>query len=176
MREVLIIVTVLAPLSLVSFGGGASILAPMQEAFVVTHRWITAREFVDFFAISRASPGPGAMLVALIGWTAAGWAGALAATLAIFLPSSILCYRVARIWNTYRGTPLHQALERGLLPIGTGLTVSGAMITQRTADTGWMGWAVAITAAAVVVSRRVHPLVVLAGGAAAMLGARSIGL
>src|SRR5262245_1040489 len=75
MREIGQIILVMVPLSLVSFGGGASILAPLHEAFVNQYRWISSREYTDFFAISRASPGPGAMLVALIGWKQAGWAG-----------------------------------------------------------------------------------------------------
>lgn len=173
MRELAVIVAVMAPLSLLSFGGGASILAPLHEAFVTNYGWLSAREYVDYFAISRASPGPGAMLVTLIGWKISGWAGAAVATAAIFLPSSILCYRVAKVWNRHRGTPLHTALERGLLPIGTGLTMAGAIITQQTSQTGAAGWLIALAATAVLVSRSLHPLVVLACGGAVFLMLRT---
>jgi chromate transporter len=174
MRELGVIVAVVLPLSLLSFGGGASILAPLHEAFVRNYGWLTGREYVDFFAISRASPGPGAMLVTLIGWKISGWAGALAATIAIFLPSSILCYRVAKVWNRHRGTPLHTALEQGLLPIGTGLTFAGAIITLHTSETGVAGWLIALTAAAVLVWRSFHPLPVLAIGGLVMLVIRTM--
>lgn len=169
MREIVALIVVLAPLSLLSFGGGASILAPLHEAFVTHYGWMTSREYVDYFAISRTSPGPGAMLVTLIGWKLASWPGAVVATIAIFLPSSLLCYRVAKVWNRHRGTPLHQALERGLMPIGTGLTFAGAILTQHTSQTGAVGWVLAITAASILILRNLHPLLVLACGGSLML-------
>jgi chromate transporter len=174
MREITALITVLAPLSLLSFGGGASILGPLHDAFVQHYQWLTSREYVDYFAISRASPGPGAMLVTLIGWKLAGWAGALVATIAIFLPSSLLCYRVAGIWNRHRGTPLHRALERGLVPIGTGLTIAGAVITQHTSETGAAGWIVALATTALLTWRNVHPLIVLTCGGMLFLGLRGM--
>lgn len=175
MREIAALVTVIAPLSLLSFGGGASILAPLHEAFVTHYGWMTSREYVDYFAISRISPGPGAMLVTLIGWKLASWPGAIAATIAIFLPSSLLCYRIAKVWNKHRGTPLHRAFEQGLLPIGMGLTFAGAILTQHTAQTGALGWIIAISTAAVLVIRSVHPLLILACGGALMLLLRQLG-
>lgn len=174
MREIIALVIVLTPLSLLSFGGGASILAPLHEAFVTHYQWLTSREYVDYFAISRTSPGPGAMLVTLIGWKLAGWPGAVVATIAIFLPSSLLCYRIAKVWNRHRGTPLHRALEQGLLPVGTGLTLAGAIITQHTSGTGALGWVIAVAAAALLLWRSVHPLLVLACGGVLMLGLRAV--
>lgn len=164
MRELLALIVLFVPLSLASFGGGASILAPMHDATVDTHRWLTQREFIDYFAISRASPGPGAMMVTLVGWKVAGWSGAIVATLAMFVPSSLLCYRVAKFWNGIRGTPLHTALERGLQPIGTGLALAGAVLILRTSDGGLLGWLVAATSITLVLWRDVYPLVVLAVG------------
>ncbi len=176
MREIAALIIVIVPLSLLSFGGGASILAPLHEAFVTHYNWLTSREYVDFFVISRTSPGPGSMLVTLIGWKVAGWTGAVVATIAIYLPSSLLCYRVAKVWNKHRGTPLHRALEQGLLPIGMGLTFAGAIITQQTSQTGAIGWALTITATIVLLWRNLHPLMVLACGGALMLMLRAIGL
>ena len=73
--------------------------------------WFTGREFVELFAIARVTPGPGSMITALIGWRVAGIAGALVATIALYLPAAMLCFLVARIWNRYRGTRLHTAIE-----------------------------------------------------------------
>ncbi|MGE0628412.1 MAG: chromate transporter [Hyphomicrobiaceae bacterium] len=166
MREIAALLTLFLPLSLLSFGGGASILAPMHDATVQQYGWLTPREFVDYFAISRASPGPGAMLVTLVGWKVAGWAGAIVATIAIFLPSSIVCYLAAHAWNRHRGTRLHTALERGLVPIGTGLSISGAILVLRLGESGLLGWIVAIVATALVMWRNLHPSLILALGGA----------
>ena len=174
MREIAAIIWVITPLSLLAFGGGASILAPLHDAFVNHYQWLTAREYVDYFAISRTSPGPGAMLVTLIGWKLAGWGGAVAATISIFLPSSLLCYRIAKVWNRHRGTPLHRALEQGLLPIGTGLTFAGAIITQHTSGTGALGWVIVAIATGVLMAKNLHPLLVLFGGGLLMLLVRMV--
>jgi len=82
-RTLLALVVVFVPLSLLSIGGGASLLADMEHQSVTVHGWTTPREFADLFAISRVAPGPGTMLAALIGWKVAGWAGAVVATVAL---------------------------------------------------------------------------------------------
>jgi chromate transporter len=161
-----VLVLVFVPLSFVTIGGGAAILAPLNHQAVDVHHWLSQREFVDLFAISRAAPGPGSMLVALVGWKVARWAGALVAVVATFLPSSLLCYGVARAWNRYRGTALHSALERGLAPVGTGLLMAGAFSILRAAHAGVLGWGIALGATAILAWRNLHPLIILfAGGA-----------
>ena len=49
---------VFVPLSLLSIGGGPSILAGIQNAVEARH-WMSQHDFVDLFAIARAAPGPG---------------------------------------------------------------------------------------------------------------------
>lgn len=159
------LVLVFAPLSLVAVGGGGSILPDIQRQAVDVHQWLTARDFVDYFAISRAAPGPGSMLVTLIGWQVQGWVGALVATLALIVPSSLLAYAVSRVWNRYRGRNWHTALERGLAPIGTGLILSAALTVFQIAGAGAIAWIVGIGAALILtLAPRLHPLLVLATG------------
>src|SRR5947209_1684601 len=118
---------VFAPLSLLSFGGGNAVLADIAQQSIFVHGWTTEREFADLFALSRAAPGPGSMLATLIGWKVAGVAGALAATLAFYLPSAILVFAVARLWGRWRGSRWHEAVERGLAPVAAGLFLSGGI-------------------------------------------------
>jgi chromate transporter len=108
------------------------------------------------------------MLVTLLGWKVAGWTGALVATLALFVPSSLLCYGVTRMWNHYRGRHWHTALESGLAPIGAGLILAGVFAIFRIAGAGILSWAVAGVSAAILAWRpTLNPLILLAGGAAA---------
>ena len=90
------LVKVFAPLSLISIGGGQSIVGDIHHEAVDVHQWLTQARFIDLFAISRAAPGPGALLTTLIGWDVSGFAGALVASLALFVPSSLLAYLVTR--------------------------------------------------------------------------------
>lgn len=157
---------VFVPMSFLAIGGGVSILAPIHHQAVEVYGWITQREFVDMFAISRAAPGPGSMLVTLIGWKVAGWTGALVASLGIFLPSSILCYAATRAWNRGRGTRLHAALEKGLTPIAAGLMLAGGLAIVRSSDSGALGAIVAVLSTAILFWRSFHPLLMLFMGGA----------
>ena len=58
-REASPVERLLAPLSLVSFGGGPAIYATLQHEVVDLHQWLTPSQFLDLFAIARAAPGPG---------------------------------------------------------------------------------------------------------------------
>jgi chromate transporter len=165
-NPLLALLAVFVPFSLVSFGGGPSIFAGVQHQSVDVYHWVSAREFVDLFAISRGAPGPGTMLTTLIGWKVAGWWGALVATLGLFVPSSILCYCVARVWGRYRGRRWHTAVEKGLSPIGAGLLLAGVISIFRIAETGVVAVMLALASAATVhVFKNIHPLVILGAGA-----------
>ena len=162
-----LMVVIFAPLSLLSIGGWVSVLAEMHNEVVEVRGWLTQREFVDIFAISRAAPGPGALIVALVGWKMAGWAGAIVGCLAIFVPSSLLCYAVGKVWDRYRGAPWHMALELGLTPVGVGLLCAGGLSIMRATGGGITAWAIAMAAAAVFIMRpKTHPLIILVIGGA----------
>jgi len=106
------------------------------------------------------------MLVTLLGWKVAGWTGAMIATLALFVPSSLLCYGVTKMWSRYRGRHWHTALEKGLAPIGAGLILAGVFAIFRIAGSGILSWVVAGMSAAMLAWRpTLNPLHLLAGGA-----------
>jgi chromate transporter len=164
----LTLIAILAPLSLASIGGATSIYAPLQHQTVDTLHWLTPREYLDLFAIARMAPGPSSMLAALIGWKVAGIAGAAIATVAIYLPSSLLCYAIARVWHQHRGKPWHRACEAGLTPVAAGLVLAGALTLLRLAGTTVLAWVtVAVVAALLTWRPKLHPLILLACGAAA---------
>ncbi len=166
-RPLLALAFVFGPLSLLSIGGGASLLAEIAHQSVVVHGWTTDREFADLFAISRAAPGPGTMLSALIGWKVAGVAGAVAASAALYLPSSLLVYGLARVWGRWRGSVWHAAVERGLAPIAAGLVLSGGIAVLRASPGGAAVWAAAGIATALLLWRpKLHPLALFAAGGA----------
>jgi chromate transporter len=174
-RALLGLVLVFGPLSLLSIGGGASLLAEIEHQSVAVHHWTTQREFADLFAISRAAPGPGTMLSTLVGWKVAGWAGALSATAALYLPSSLLVYGVSRLWGRWRGSLWHGAIERGLAPIAAGLVLAGGLAVLQAAG-GAAVWAAAAVATIVLLRwPRLNPLILFAAsgvlfGIAACLG------
>lgn len=167
-RPLIDLARVFALLSLLSFGGGNSVLAEMQRQ-VTALGWVSPREFLDFYAIGRAAPGPGMQMVALIGWHVAGWAGALVAATAMFLPSSLLIFAVTAVWGRLPDSPGKQAVQQGLAPIAVGLTLAGAVALLRTSDDPPRTIATALICGAILLKTRVNPLFLLVPSAALFL-------
>ncbi|HEX7748121.1 MAG TPA: chromate transporter, partial [Bordetella sp.] len=69
--------TTFVPISLVTVGGGQTTLAEIQRQVVDLHHWMTQAQFLNAFAITSMAPGPGSLLVTLIGWQVAGFWGAV---------------------------------------------------------------------------------------------------
>jgi len=161
-----LLLRVIVPLSFVTIGGGASIIADLERQSVSVNHWMTAGQFLDLFAISRAAPGPGSLLVSLIGFQVDGIVGAIVASLAIFVPTSAILYVLARIWRHYRDANWQQAVERGLAPVAAGLILAGVYSIFRIAEGGIMAWIVAIAAFAALRWLRFNPLALMALGGA----------
>lgn len=159
-ERLLALVLVFAPLSLVSLGGGPSIFAEMQRQAVDVHGWMTEARFVDLFAISRAAPGPGSLIAALVGWQAAGFAGALAAALALYLPSTFVLLAVGHWWRRKGDSPARRVIERGLAPIAVGLILAGVLILLQADGAGWLELAV-LASCTVALLRGASPYLVL---------------
>jgi chromate transporter len=159
------LVRLFAPLSLLAIGGAPSILAEMEHQTVDVYGWLTQRDFVDFFAISRAAPGPGTLIVTLIGWKAAGLAGAIAASVAFYLPTSLILYGVASVWRRYRSAPWREPVEHGLAPIAIGLIFAGAYAILQSMPGGILTFGTTAAAVALLLWKPVNPVVLLSGAA-----------
>lgn len=158
----------LAPLSLMAVGGGMSIVGNLQ-AIVVAHHWLSVPEFLEAFALSRVAPGPATLLVSLIGWHVGGLLGLIAASLAIFLPSSLLTYLVARLWQADRFGAWRQAIAQGLAPIAAALILSSTVRLLGHAAGHGLAWPVAAAVAALAWRTRASALALVAVGCLAFV-------
>ncbi len=160
------LIKVFAPLSLVAFGGGPTIVAELEHQTVGVHGWLTHRDFIDIFAISRVAPGPGILMVTLIGWKVAGWLGAIVASLAFYLPSGALVSGAAYLWRRHRSAAWREKIEYGLAPIAIGLIFAGAYSILNAVNGGVLAYTTAGVSAALLLWRPISPLVLMLGGAA----------
>ena len=156
-------------LSVLAVGGGAGVIPDMQRAAVDVHHWMSAPEFLDMFAISRAAPGPGSLIVLLVGQRAAGPAGAAVAVAAMFVPSSLLAWLAARFWHGAGEAAWRRAVERALAPIAVGLTIASGLALIRGTENGWVAYAVTGAATLLLAVTDLHPFALLAAGAAVLL-------
>ncbi len=158
-----------ALLSVLSVGGGNGVLPDMQHAAVDVHHWMTDREFLDFFALSRAAPGPNSLIVVLIGQHAAGFAGAAVAFVAMFAPSCLIVHLATRLWRRAADAPWRAVTERALAPVSVGLTIGAGLALVQGTEHDWRNYVVTAAATLVLAVTEVHPMVVLAAGGGAML-------
>lgn len=157
-----------ALLSLLAFGGGAGVLPDMQRA-AQAHGWVTAHQFLEMFAISRAAPGPGSQIVVLIGQKVAGLAGAVVSFAAMFGPPSLLVFCAARFWHRASDAPWRGLAERALAPVAIGLTFGSGLALLHTTEHGWVAYAVTVAAALAFAFTELHPAAMLATGAALLV-------
>jgi chromate transporter len=158
-----------AVLSMLAFGGGSGVIPDMQRAAVDQHHWMTAKEFLDMFAISRAAPGPGSLIVVLVGLKAAGAAGAAVSFAAMFAPSCLAVHLVAQYWHRAAQRPWRALVERALAPVAVGLTFASGLSLMRTTEHGWLPWGVTVASTALFSLTELNPILLLGLGAAALL-------
>ncbi|OTG85882.1 chromate transporter [Acinetobacter sp. ANC 4558] len=157
---------VFTQLSLLAFGGGNAILPEMQHQVVEVHQWLTRTEFSSMFAMAQAAPGPNMMIVPLLGWHVAGPAGLLVTSLAKFGPSSILAISALKLWNNFKDHPLRERFETALKPITVGLILVSAYIIADASAQNWLLIAIVIVTTLMSVLKKIHPLWIMAVGAA----------
>jgi chromate transporter len=170
----LTLLAVFVPLSLVSVGGGQTVVADIHRQVVANHHWLTESQFVDAFAISRMAPGPGTLLVTLIGWDVGGLWGALVASIAIFVPSALLVYGIARLWARYRGARWQLALEAGLRPVAAGMILASGLVLIEALEGGWVARGIALASTGLLMVTKVNPIVLMAAGAVVFIALHSV--
>ena len=152
-------------LSFLAVGGGIGVVPEMQRQVVEIQGWLTARQFVDGYALSQITPGPGMLVTAFIGYRVQGLLGASVAMAAMFLPTSLLTWIVAHRWERIQGRPWPQAVERALAPLAVGLMAAGVYTIGRSTITD-ISTVILALASVIILSRRWLPaaVVVLAAG------------
>lgn len=159
-------------LSFVAFGGATALLPEIHRVVVENHQWLDDTTFTHLYAIAQAAPGPNVLVVTLMGWEVAGFFGALAATLAMCLPMSVLIYLLIDRWESFSGKRWQKAISLGVAPLAVGLVFSGANLVGVSAGFGSGGWLMVVLVLAVNLKfRELHPLwLIVAGAVVGLLG------
>jgi len=153
-------------LAFVAFGGATALLPEMHRVVVDNHHWLDDTTFTHLYAIAQAAPGPNVLVVTLIGWKVAGLAGALAATLAMCLPMSVVIYLLYDRWESFAGKRWQRAIQIGVAPLTVGLVFSGAALIAQSAGLGWAAWVLVAFTVLINLRTNLHPLWLIALGAA----------
>ena len=157
-----------ALLSLFAIGGANAAIPEMHRLAVEVKGWMSERQFADLFAISQVAPGPNVIIVTLIGYQAAGIAGALVATVAMCGPSCIAAYYIGGVWDRFREARWRIAIQAGLVPITIGLIAASAWVLALAAVHNWIAAGITMATAIVGYFSKLNPLWLFA--AAALIG------
>ncbi|HEX4984545.1 MAG TPA: chromate transporter [Burkholderiales bacterium] len=153
-------------LSLLSVGGAITVAPDMHRVLVDDLGLISDAQFNASIAIAQASPGPNVLFVAVMGYQAAGLAGAAATLLGIMLPSTTLALAAARWGHARREWRAVQAFKAGMAPIVIGLLFATGWILDAKVP-GWHHVLLTVAAAVLVWCTRLHLLWLIGAGALA---------
>ena len=159
------IVLLFGRLGLVAFGSGSSILSEMDRE-TVARGWVDHAQFVQAFAVSQLTPGPQVLYTTIIGYFAAGYPGAVLATVAFCLPPGILTVLLATLWSRRSTSPWPIVVRRALGPVALGLVAASSYALAPAALSS--PWAIALAALGFLVLNArpgISPLWVVATGA-----------
>ncbi len=158
-------------MALLAFGGATSVVPEIHRQAVELRGWMTDRQFADMFAIAQAFPGPNVMLVTLVGYHVAGFAGAVVTTLAMCGPTAVIAGLLTRTWDRFRDTTWRQIVQAGLAPISVGLVGASAIVLSQVAARDWVAVAIMAATAAISYWTRWNPLWLIGfAGAAGLAG------
>jgi chromate transporter len=87
------------------FGSGYVLLAVLREDLVQRLHWLTEPQLLDAIAVSQATPGPFFTVATFVGYLLAGWHGAGAATLGMFVPAFTYVALTAKVLPRMRKSP-----------------------------------------------------------------------
>ena len=154
--------------SLMSIGGGNSVVPEIELQAVGSYHWLTQAQFADLFALVQAAPGPSILLVTLVGYAAAGVLGAVLATVAMVVPAGVVVFVFVRVWGKLGTSPWRAAFEHGLAPIAVGLIAASGIIVAQAADHSPAQYALTALATLVFCATKVSPIIVV--GLAGLVG------
>ena len=113
------------------FGSGLAIIPFLQQGVVQQFGWLNEHQFLDAVAVAMITPGPVVITVAFIGFLVAGFAGAVMASIGIFLPVYFFTVLPAPWFKRHRDNLQLKAFVDGATAAATG-AITGAVVVLST--------------------------------------------
>lgn len=150
-----------------AFGGGYAVIPFFEKEIAVHRRWLGREELADLFGAAQSVPGAIAVnAAAMVGRRVAGWPGAATAALGVLAPAFGLALACGALYFALRGYPQAEAVFRGVRAGAVALIVYAAVRFAQTAVRTTADATVVLAALFMLLAAGVHPVWVIAGGAA----------
>ncbi len=156
-------------IGMVSFGGGYAML-PVIQGEVEAHNWLSISKFTDMIAVSAMAPGPVATNSAtIVGYSVAGFMGAVVACISVTLPSLLLILIVGKLFIKFQERSIVKAIFYGLRPAIIGIIAYAAIkfalgngIIGGAGSVDLTGLAIMLVSFLTLVKTKIHPVCILA--------------
>ena len=158
-----------AIISMLAFGGGNAVISLLERISVAEMRWVTPQDFAAAIGFAYITPGPILITSAFIGYRAAGFLGAMVATVGVFLIPWFLSALAAQQVQRYIQHPWLQGFGLGAAPAVIGLLGITIFTLGRYAFLDWFYGVISAIALVLVLFTKISPILILIGGA--VLGA-----
>ena len=147
------------------YGSGYVLVAFLERDVVDTYHWITTEQLLDAVAVGQITPGPVFTTATFVGYQIDGFAGALVATVAIFLPSFVFVALLARIVPWVRRSPWAGAALDGVNVASLGLMAGVTVLLFDDAFPDVLAVAIGAAALAVLLRWRINAAWLVGAGA-----------
>lgn len=154
-----------------AFGGGYAMLPLIEHEIVLSHHWITYKEFIDIIGISQMTPGPIAINAStFVGYKVSGVLGSIAGTIGVVTVSFILVSIATHYIIKFKESKVLKATLMGMRPALIGLIISAFISLAAQSYHDAKSVIVGIVVMGVLLSKKIHPiLVILMSGAIGIL-------
>jgi chromate transporter len=149
----------------VVFGSGYVLLAFLRADLVVHRAWVTDAQLVDAVAIGQVTPGPVFTTATFIGYLLRGPAGAVVATVGIFLPAFLLVAISGPLIPYIRRSATAAAFLDGVNVASLALMAAVSYQLGRAAIVDWLTIGLTITSAILLLRFRINSAWLVLGGA-----------
>ena len=147
------------------FGSGLAIIPFLQQGVVQQFGWLNEHQFLDAVAVAMITPGPVVITVAFIGFLVAGLAGAIMASIGIFLPVYFFTIVPAPWFKRHRDNPQLKAFVDGATAAATGAITGAVIVLAIRAITDWTTAIIALVSFAVLWRYKIsEPIIVTISG------------
>jgi len=151
------------------FGSGLAIVPFLYGGVVQQHRWLTDKQFLDAVAVAMLTPGPVVITVAFIGYLVAGFAGAGAAAVGVFLPVYLFVVIPYPWFDRISANPQVKAFVAGVTAAAAGAIAGACIVLARRAIVDSPALAIALATLGTTWRFKVpEPALIAAAGAAGL--------
>src|SRR2546428_4972557 len=115
-----------------SIGGGPATLLLIRREMVERHGWVTQRQFLGDYALSKMGLGIKLVTLAgLIGSRIAGMRGIVVSVASLVLPAAAITLALTAVYTVVRDSPLGKSALAGAGPVAAGMTAGFAFTLAR---------------------------------------------